>query len=193
MFSLKGESMNTVVTSKEAILKVCKEIATTKGLQALNMRDVAKHCDVAVGSVYNYFPSKADLAAATVEDIWKDIFHNISVIDNPNNFTERVTWLFETVKNGVKEYPAFFTIHSVNFANEDKVKGRKVMNEYFAHMKKGLLQSLQNDSNVKTDTFSETFTQENFVDFVFSNIITLLINNQQSCYMLNEIIKRTIY
>ncbi|MDF2616632.1 MAG: transcriptional regulator, TetR family [Sedimentibacter sp.] len=185
--------MNTVVTSKEAILKISKEISTTKGLQALNMRDVAKHCNVAVGSVYNYFPSKADLAAATVEDIWKDIFHKLSDIDNPNDFVERVTWLFETVKNGVKQYPAFFTLHSVNFANEDKVKGRKVMNEYFTHMKKGLMQSLQNDSNVKTDTFNETFTQERFVDFVFSNIITLLINNQQSCYVLNEIIKRTIY
>jgi AcrR family transcriptional regulator len=185
--------MNTVVTSKEAILKISKEISTTKGLQALNMRDVAKHCNVAVGSVYNYFPSKADLAAATVEDIWKDIFHKLSDIDNPNDFVERVTWLFETVKNGVKEYPAFFTLHSVNFANEDKVKGRKVMNEYFTHMKKGLMQSLQNDSNVKAGTFNETFTQEHFVDFVFSNIITLLINNQQSCYVLNEIIKRTIY
>lgn len=193
MFSLKGGSMNTVVTSKEAILKASKEIATTKGLQSLNMRDVAKHCNVAVGSVYNYFPSKADLAAATVEDIWKDIFHKLSDIDNPNDFIDRVTWLFETVKNGVKEYPAFFTIHSVNFTNEDKAKGRKVMNEYFTHMKKGLLQSLQNDSNVKADAFNETFTQEHFVDFVFSNIITLLINNQKSCYVLNEIIKRTIY
>jgi AcrR family transcriptional regulator len=193
MFSLKGESMNTVVTSKEAILKASKEIATAKGLQALNMRDVAKHCNVAVGSVYNYFPSKADLAAETVEDIWKDIFHKLSNTHNENNFIERVTWLFETVNSGVKEYPAFFTIHSVNFANEDKAKGRKVMNEYFTHMKKGLLQSLQNDNNVKRNTFNETFTQEHFIDFVFSNIITLLINNQQSCYVLNEIIKRTIY
>jgi AcrR family transcriptional regulator len=185
--------MNTVVTSKEAIIKASKEIATTQGLQALNMRNVAKHCDVAVGSVYNYFPSKADLAAATVEVIWKDIFHNISVIDNPNDFIQRVTWLFETVKNGVKEYPAFFTMHSVNFANDDKIKGREIMNEYFAHIKKGMLLSLQNDKSVKKDTFNVTFTQEHFVDFVFSNIITLLINNQQSCYVLNEIIKHTIY
>jgi len=185
--------MNTVVTSKEAILKASKEIATQQGLQSLNMRDVAKYCDVAVGSVYNYFPSKADLVAATVEDIWKDIFHKMSNIDNPNNFIERVTWLFDTVHNGAKEYPAFFTVHSVNFANDDKEKGRKVMNQYFNHIKNSLLQSLLNDNNVKKDTFNETFTQDRFVDFVFSNILTLLINNQQSCYLLNEIIKRTIY
>jgi F0F1-type ATP synthase delta subunit len=67
------------------------------------------------------------------------------------------------------------------------------MNEYFIHIKKGLLLSLQNDKNVKKNTFNEIFTKELFVDFVFSNIITLLINNQQSCYVLNEIIKRTIY
>jgi len=185
--------MNTVVTSKEAILKASKEIATLQGLQALNMRDVAKYCDVAVGSVYNYFPSKADLVAATVEDIWKDIFYKMSNIDNPNSFIERVTWLFETVNNGVKEYPAFFTVHSVNFANEDEEKSRKVMKQYFNHIKDSLLQSLLNDNYVKRDAFNETFTHERFIDFVLSNILTLLIKNEQSCYLLNEIIKRTIY
>jgi len=70
----------------------------------------------------------------------------MSNIDNPINFIERVTWLFETVNNGIKEYPAFFTVHSVNFANEDKEKGLKVMNQYFNHIKDSLLQSLLNDN-----------------------------------------------
>lgn len=185
--------MNTVVTSKEAILKASKEIAADQGLQSLNMRDVAKYCNVAVGSVYNYFPSKADLVTATVEDIWKDIFHKMSNNDNADNFIDCVTWLFETVNSGAKEYPEFFTVHSMNFSNDDKEKGRKVMNQYFNHIKDGMLKSLLNDNDVNIETFNETFTQELFIDFVFSNIITLLVNNQQSCHLLNEVIKRTIY
>lgn len=185
--------MNTVVTSKEAILKASKEIATLHGLQSINMRDVAKYCNVAVGSVYNYFPSKADLVTATVEDIWKDIFHKMSDNDNANNFIDCVTWLFETVSSGVKEYPAFFTVHSMSFASEDKEKGRRIMNRNFSHIKNSLLNLLQDDNNVKWNTFNENFTPERFVDFVFSNVLTLLINKEQSCYMLTEIIKRTIY
>lgn len=57
--------MNKIVTSKENILKASREIASKDGLQSINMRNVAKHCGVAVGSIYNYFPSKADLIIAT--------------------------------------------------------------------------------------------------------------------------------
>ena len=69
-----GDKMNKIVTSKEDILKASREIASKDGLQSINMRNVAKHCGVAVGSIYNYFPSKADLIIATVEDIWKSFF-----------------------------------------------------------------------------------------------------------------------
>lgn len=186
-------SMNTVVTSRDAILKSSKEIAASKGLQSLNMRDVAKYCNVAVGSVYNYFPSKAELVTATVEDIWKEIFHNMRDIDNSNNFVLQVTSIFDAAKNGTKEYPAFFNVHSMNFSNDDKERGRKVMNEYFNHIKDALLRALQKDDDVKKETFSDTFTQERFIDFVFSNILALLINDEPSCYLLNEVIKRTIY
>ena len=71
--------MNTFITSREAILAASRKIATEQGLQAINIRAVAQNCGVAVGSVYYYFPSKADLVAATVEDVWKSIFHMAGV------------------------------------------------------------------------------------------------------------------
>ena len=37
-----GDKMNKVVTSKEAILDVSRNIAATQGLKAINMRNVAK-------------------------------------------------------------------------------------------------------------------------------------------------------
>ncbi len=59
--------MNKTVTSREAILAASQKLVMEKGLQAVNMRTVASVCGVAVGSVYNYFPSKAELLTATVE------------------------------------------------------------------------------------------------------------------------------
>ena len=57
--------MNKTVTSREAILAASQKLVMEKGLQAVNMRTVASVCGVAVGSVYNYFPSKAELLTAT--------------------------------------------------------------------------------------------------------------------------------
>ena len=44
---------------------------TEKGYAAMKIRSVAKSCQVAVGTVYNYFPSKEVLAASVLLDRWK--------------------------------------------------------------------------------------------------------------------------
>ncbi|MBU5592986.1 TetR/AcrR family transcriptional regulator [Clostridium sp. MSJ-4] len=185
--------INKIVTSKEAILAVCRELAAEHGLQSLNMRKVAEKCNVSVGSVYNYFPSKADLIAATIQDVWQSIFNMEKICKQSVTFPEYVTWIFESVQVGVAEYPNFFTAHSVSFASSDKGKARQVMMEYFGHIKAGMLDALQNDHKVKPVAFSEAFTQIAFVDFVFSSLLALLMKKESSCTMLTEIIKRSIY
>ena len=67
--------MNTVVTSKEQILKASRELIRREGWSAVNIRSVAAGCGVSVGSIYNYFDSKADLIGAVVESVWCEIFH----------------------------------------------------------------------------------------------------------------------
>ena len=74
-----GIRMNTVVTSKEIILEASKKLIREEGLNSINIRSVASACGVSVGSIYNYFDSKSELVAATVESIWSEIFHNSGV------------------------------------------------------------------------------------------------------------------
>lgn len=188
---MKG--INTIVTSKKAILEVSRKLAVEHGLQSLNMRTVANNCNVSVGSVYNYFPSKSDLMAAVIQDIWQSIFSLDNTSNQPDCFVDYVVWIFDSIQVGVLEYPGFFTAHSMSFANVDKEKGRQVMSTYFDHMKSFMLASLQKDRNVKVSVFTNTFTQKDFIDFIFSNIITLLMKHENSCTMLTEVIKRTIY
>ena len=67
--------MNTLVTSKEEILEASRELIRQKGWSAVNIRSVAAACGVSVGSIYNYFDSKAALVGAAVESVWCEIFH----------------------------------------------------------------------------------------------------------------------
>lgn len=67
--------MNTPVISREDILRAARELALAPGAGALSMRAVAQRCGIAVGSVYNYFPTKADLTIAVVSQVWQEIFH----------------------------------------------------------------------------------------------------------------------
>lgn len=187
------EKINTIVTSKEAILAVCKEFVKENGLQSLNMRTVAEKCNVSVGSVYNYFPSKADLIAATIQDVWQSIFDISKFSKKMDSFPDYVSWIFEGVQIGAAEYHDFFMAHAISFDSADKGKARKIMEQYFCHMKEGLLEALQNDKNVRSEAFSEEFTRYDFVEFVFSNLLALLTKHEKSCTLLIEIIKRSIY
>lgn len=184
--------MNTIITSRQDILKSSQKLAFDTGLQSINIRKVAELSGVSIGSVYNYFPSKADLVAATVETVWESVFHGEEGNSQPEGFVQCVVWLYNKILKGSEEYPSFFTLHSMSFAVEDKEKGRAVMTQYFAHMKKGLRYSLDEDKQACKDIFTDDFTKEDFINFVFSNIISLSIEKNKSCNTLIEVIKRLI-
>ena len=65
--------MNTVVTSRQALLAASRTVARRQGLGGLSIRAVAAEARVSVGSVYNYFSGKTELLAATVEEVWMQI------------------------------------------------------------------------------------------------------------------------
>lgn len=188
-----GITINTIVTSKEAILTTCREIVSEKGLSSLNMRAVAEACHVALGSLYNYFPSKDDLMIATIESVWQHIFHMEQPCEGYLPFPEYISSLFVRVRQGMNEFPNFFTAHSVSFASSGKNKARKTMTHYFSHMKTGMAEALRTDLSVKKDAFSSDFTESDFIDFVLTNILMLLLEQKENCGVLLEIIRRAVY
>lgn len=185
--------INTIVTSKEAILEACRQLVSQKGLEALNMREVAASCHVALGSLYNYFPSKGELIAAAIESVWQDIFQMGKECRATASYPEYVGWIFERVQQGTLQYPHFFSAHSLSFSSPEKGRARQVMERYFSHMKSGMMQALQGDSSVKTMAFRAGFSQEDFVEFTLSALLSLLVQQNSSCEILLEVIRRAIY
>ncbi|MDE7331953.1 MAG: TetR/AcrR family transcriptional regulator [Lachnospiraceae bacterium] len=185
--------MNTVVTSKEAILNVSRELVREQGWGALNIRAVAGACGVSIGSIYNYFESKSALTAAVVESIWYDIFHfpeNESAFDS---FAGCVGWAFDSMKKGDEKYPGFFTLHSMSFMGEEKSGGQKLMAQAWRHIKDRLYMVLISDRNVRPEVFDEAFTPEKFVEIIFSLIISALLQRNYDCSGILGMIGRVIY
>ena len=188
-----GIRMNTSITSKEAILQVCRRIVAVKGLTALNMRLVADECHIALGTLYNYYSDKDDLLLATVESVWKDIFHMNQKCEMEFSFPEYIEYLFACIQDGAKEYPNFFTAHSISIAKAQKGEAKSIMEHYFAHMKQGMLEVLHADQKVQEESFSPCLTESDFIDFVLDHILLLLMQGKTSCEALVEIIRKVIY
>lgn len=185
--------MNTVVTSKEEILKTSRELIRREGWSAVNIRSVAAECGVSVGSIYNYFDSKADLVGATVESVWCEIFHRPEDEAVFQNTQACITWLYQRMEYGCQQYPGFFTLHSLGFMGEDKSAGRKKMQQTWQRILDGLCSVLQRDAGVRPGAFSEQFTAEKFADLLFSLMLSALIRQDYDPTVVLEIVRRTLY
>ena len=99
--------MNTVVTSREEILKNSRILIGQQGWSSVNIRAVAAACGVSVGSIYNYFDSKAELVSATIESIWREIFHGQDDMEKMQDTQACILWILERMEYGCKKYPGF--------------------------------------------------------------------------------------
>lgn len=185
--------MNTVVTSKEQILQTSRELIRQQGWSTVSIRSVAAACGVSVGSIYNYFDSKAELVGATVESVWCEIFHlpdNEAVLRD----TEAcVTWMYERMEYGCRQYPGFFTLHSLGFMREEKSDGKRRMQQTWQHILDGLCLVLKRDARVRPDAFTDQFTEEKFADVLFSLMLSALLRQDYDPTAVLEIVRRTLY
>lgn len=185
--------MNTIVTSKEDILKTSRALIQQQGWSAVNIRSVAAACGVSVGSIYNYFDSKAELVGATVESVWREIFHRPEEEDVFQDTQACIIWIYEQMAYGCEQYPGFFTLHSLGFMQEDKSDGKRRMHQTWQHILDELCSVLKRDKKIRKDAFIEQFTVENFADVLFSLMLSALLRKDYDPSAVLEIIRRTLY
>lgn len=185
--------MNTIVTSKEEILKISRDMIQQQGWSAVNIRSVAAACGVSVGSIYNYFDSKAELMGAVVESVWHEIFHRPEDESMFQDTQTCIAWIYERMEYGCKQYPGFFTLHSLGFMQEEKSDGKRRMQRTWQHILDELCSVLKMDTKIREDAFTEQFTAENFADVLFSLMLSALLRQDYDPGAVLEIIRRTLY
>jgi len=185
--------MNTIITSKEDILKTSRELIRRQGWAAVNIRSVAAACGVSVGSIYNYFDSKAALIGAAVESVWCEIFHrpeDETVFDDTQTC---IIWMYRQMEYGCKQYPGFFTLHSLGFMQEEKAQGKRRMQQTWRHILDELCSVLKRDTRIRSNVFTEQFTAEQFADVLFSLMLSALLRQNYDPAAVLEIVRRTLY
>ena len=185
--------MNTVVTSKEEILKTSRELIRRQGWSAVSIRSVAAGCGVSVGSIYNYFDSKTDLIGATVESVWCEIFHRPEDDAVFQDVQACVAWMYQRMAYGCERYPGFFTLHSLGFLREDKTAGKQRMQQTWQHILAGLRAVLRQDARVRADAFTPQFTVERFADVLFAQMVSALLRQDYDPTAVLELVRRTLY
>ena len=146
-----------------------------------------------MGSIYNYFDSKAALVCATVESVWCEIFRRPQDGAVFHDTLACITWMYGRMEYGCKQYPGFFTMHSLGFMQEERPDGKRRMQQTWQHILEELCFVLRQDAGIRTDAFTEQFTVERFADILFSLMLSALLREDYDPTAVLEIVRRTLY
>ena len=169
-----GGAVNAVVTSREQILGTCRDLIRRQGWPAVQIRAVAAACGVSVGSIYNYFGSKAELVAAAVESVWQDIFRRPERMQT-EDLLACLAWLYGRMEYGGRTYPGFFSLHAASFLGKDRADGKRRMERAWGQLQTELATVLRRDPRIRPDAFDQTFTPEQFAGTLFSLMLSALV------------------
>jgi len=186
--------MNKTVTSKEELLKSAKEIIDAQGIDKLNIRSLATNCNIATGSVYNYFPSKADLVFALVEDFWKTIFKPEEFNQHDNiSFIVFIDELYSSFAKQLSKFRIVYAGQLTLMKTKDKDVGKQIEQKYLAMVHSCIRDALDIDKKINSDVWSETFTKDDFSKFVFDNMFFMLVRGKIDCEYFKEVINKILY
>lgn len=184
--------MNKSATSKEKLLETARVIAYKEGLGALSIRRVASESGIAIGTVYNYYPSKGDLIGAVMEDFWQNVFHGNNFDVQNGDFIGSFREIYGRLGVNLMKFRREFLDEMAAVNQADQKKGKELEAFYIDHMKAGMLSILERDSRVDPRVWTEHFTKSKFVSFVFSNMFLMLKNQEEPAYF-EEVMRRLVY
>lgn len=186
--------MNTVVTSREQLIKAAKEIACTQGIAKINVRSVANACGISVGSIYNYFPTKTDLVVSVVESFWAGALQGIpDTALAAGGFCECFTLIFHALSQHMGDFRDSFLTQLSLLESEGKALGREKEASYFMRIEQILEESLRHDTRIPPRCWAPGFTPEGFAHFAFENMLLLLRAGHGDCQVFLETASRALY
>ncbi|MDO4280096.1 MAG: TetR/AcrR family transcriptional regulator [Peptococcaceae bacterium] len=181
------------ILNEEAIINAGKTFIAKEGFGALSMRGFSESMGVAVGSVYNYFPSKGALMRAIIASIWEEILAPLRNLDTCTSFAEAVACLVAVLREGEETYPGILALHADQLPGKERSKGRAEMNARFDALKAHMLTLLAADARVRPGVFGDGLTPEAFIDDILTLAIVHQAQDKASDHALRKLVENAIY
>ena len=163
--------MMNSVTTKDEILEAAKREAKDKGLESIGMREIARASNIALGTLYNYFPNKDVLILSTISSIWKEA---IEKLEEEKDFISAVSTVYDAILSVDSNYSGFLSAHAKFLKGNDE--GKKEMGEAQSELREYLTSSMDNYLREK---IKETMDEDKFSEFVLNNIILSALKKEE--------------
>lgn len=176
---------------KEVILSKAKEIAVNEGITKINIRTVAKNSGIAIGTVYNYFPSKKELLAAVIQNFWEEAFDDVDWKSfKDNNFYENLEKVYSILYDYLHKFKENWLDQISLLKTQEKLLGRQKEDEYFQKMYGKIRLLIDMDGNLQSYQWSKSISKDNMSEFIFQNMLILLKKEKKDMKLFILLLKK---
>ena len=97
---------------KEELMIKGKDILVHKGYNALNIRDLAKNCNIGIGTFYNYYQNKDELVRGIIKTDWEKIVKetNLKIYNSDGGFKEKIYIIYDGIYRFLSNYLDTFMV-----------------------------------------------------------------------------------
>lgn len=176
-------------TLRDTLITYAREMGLESGAEAINIRALAKKAGISVGTVYNYFESKDDILLALTEEYWHATMVDMRGAIQGESFVEQVREIYAFLRARMQRAGSelMASLRNVEMAGREKMQAMQAV------LRGALMQRMEQDAAIRTDIWSETFTREQYADFILMNLTLLLRMDEPDMDFLLEMMRRTLY
>ncbi len=185
---------NKAVISREHILKTAYSLFKEDDSASLSIRRVASACGVSVGSIYNYFPTKADLVAETIGMFWRESLHQEMFIAASNeNFVDFCERLLGDLRRTLAEFRSEWIEKLTSLDTESLREVRKREEAAFRHIRKGLAVAIRSDKTINLGALGGNDGADKLAALVWNSMVSSLEHGDNACETLFALMRAALY
>ena len=181
------------VIDKNKLIDQAYSIAAHEGISALSVRKLAAACGIAVGSVYMYFPTKADLTAAVFTRFFgQALFEECCRVDGSESFTDYVRKLRGALGAALADMEVDWFAEMRRLPRSEHEALEAARGPMLAHMEQGLQYVLDGDPAVVRSRLVRALSPEKLCPFVLGAVFTSLMEDSD-CEPLFALLDASLY
>lgn len=164
------------VIDREKLIDEAYAIASHEGVSALSVRKVAAACGIAVGSVYIYFPTKAELTAAVLKRFFAEtFFEEHCAVREGEGFTSYLRRFHDALSEAIAAMNVDWFAQMRRLPDSERCALETARAPMMAHMEQGLRHVLDADDAVVRARLVGALRPESLCRFTLRSIFASLM------------------
>lgn len=181
------------VIDPEKLVSQAYAIALRDGVSALSVRKVAAACGIAVGSVYGYFPTKADLTAAVLTRFFdENLSDELCAVHLGERFTSYVRRFREALCAARADMSIDWFAEMRRLPSSEQEALEAVRAPMLAHIERGLIRVLDADEAVVRSRLVGPLSAERLCRYVLRAVFASLMEGNE-CETMFALLDAALY